>query len=80
MSSFVEFQAMVLGKLCSIEERISNIENVLGINSEDSAEEDVVLTVENSEKISRENTFGDELSDFHRQLEDIKSVFNASDI
>lgn len=71
---------MVLGKLCSIEERISNIETVLGIIDTASPEEDVILSGEKTEKISRENTFGDEISDFHRQLEDIKSVFNASDI
>lgn len=80
MSSFIEFQAMVLGKLCSIEDRISNIEAVLGINETVSSEENTVLSVDNTEEISRENSFKDEISDFHRQLDDIKSIFNGSDV
>ena len=79
MSSFIEFQAMVLGKLCSIEDRISNIESVLGIDETVSSEENV-LSAENTEEISRENFFKDEISEFHRQLDDIKSIFNESDI
>lgn len=80
MSSFIEFQAMVLGKLCSIEERISNIETVLGIDMSECTDENIDSSPENIGEISRENSFVDDISDFHRQLDDIKSIFDRSDI
>lgn len=80
MSSFIEFQAMVLGKLCSIEERISNIETVLGIDVSECTDENIDSSSENIGEISRENSFVDDISDFHRQLDDIKSIFDRSDI
>ncbi len=82
MSSFIEFQALVLGKLCSIEERISDIEGVLGISripSTDDEPEQIVAEAENVEKVNNDNGFKDEISDFHKQLDDIKSLFSESD-
>ncbi len=78
MSSFIEFQAMVLDKLCSIESRISNIESALGINeisSKINSEE--VMTEFKTENNS--SNFKDEISDFQKQLTDLKSLFNESD-
>lgn len=71
---------MVLGKLCSIEERISNIETVLGIDMSECTDENIDSSPENIGEISRENSFVDDISDFHRQLDDIKSIFDRSDI
>lgn len=79
MSSFIEFQAMVLGKLCSIEERITNIETVLGISDEVCSEECIDLSDQNPECQSCENSFKDEISEFHKQLDDIKSFFAEAD-
>ncbi len=83
MSSFIEFQALVLGKLCSIEERISVIESVLGISADipvtnDEAEQ-ITAEPEKVENSNNDNGFKDEISDFQKQLEDIKSLFSASD-
>lgn len=77
MSSFIEFQALVLDKLCSIESRISNIESVLGINEFSSKikSEETIIDFE-----AKNNTsFKDEISDFQKQLTDLKSLFNESD-
>ena len=79
MSSFVEFQAMVLGKLCSIEDRISKIENVLGISEEEKSCENIDLCHDIKEETPRENTFKDDISDFHKQLDDIKTFFAGTD-
>ncbi len=76
MSTFIEFQTMILNKLCSIEDRISNIESALGISEkifpgETSEQETAESVVE-----SPESTLEDELSDFQKQLNDIKSLFD----
>ncbi len=77
MSSFIEFQALVLDKLCSIESRISNIESVLGIDEVSSKikSEETITDFESKNNSS----FKDEISDFQKQLTDLKSLFNESD-
>lgn len=80
MSSFIEFQAVVLDKLCSIENRLNNIEEALGIPQNiqqqctDSAEE-----VQKIEETKAENSFKNEISSFQNELADIRSLFSVSD-
>lgn len=80
MSSFVEFQAILFDKLCLIENRLSNIEAVLGIeDSQEINEENCPeVVVEKEETVSNE-CLKDELADFHESLADIKSLFSLSD-
>ncbi len=83
MSSFIEFQALVLGKLCSIEERISKIESVLGVSRDITASDDVEQAVaepDNVENADNDNGFKNEILGFQKQLDDIKSLFSPSDI
>ncbi len=75
MSSFTEFQALVLGKLCSIEERISDIEAILGI-SQSSETDDIESEPEPIETNSDYVGLEDEISDFQKQLNEIKSLFS----
>lgn len=78
MSSYIEFQALVLDKLCSIESRLSNIESVLGINENSSR---IISEEENPEYLLNNNgsSLEDEIFDFQKQLTDLKSLFNESD-
>lgn len=80
MSSFTEFQAIVLGKLSSIEERIADIEAILGIScisdSEEKAAENVDYEPEIVEKNSNYTELKEGISDFQKQLDDIKSLFS----
>ena len=78
MSSFIEFQALVLDKLCSIESRISNIESALGINEISSKINSEELMTE-SKPENNDSCLNDEISDFQKQLTDLKSLFNESD-
>lgn len=79
MSSFIEFQAVVLDKLCSIENRLNKIEEVLGIpqNTESpcthTSEE---VCTDNEPKTV--NSFENEISSFQNELADIKSLFSVS--
>lgn len=79
MSSFIEFQALVLGKLCSIEERISEIEDVLGISRISPTDDEGGSIAPEPVKINDDNGLKDEISDFQKQLDDIKSLFSESD-
>ena len=82
MSSFIEFQALVLGKLCSIEERISVIESVLGITENELSDiEDkiIVSEPEHVENVNNNNGLKDDISDFQKQLSEIKSLFSEFD-
>lgn len=77
MSSFIEFQALVLDKLCSIENRLSCIEEELGITPETV----ITDTQDNngSDKITEQNlTFKNEINDFQNKLADIKSLLSSS--
>lgn len=78
MSTFIEFQNMILDKLCSIENRISNIESVLGIAVDDiplsDCEQDTA--VDTAEVTCCNNPLEDEISDFQKQLNEIKSLFD----
>lgn len=77
MSSFIEFQALVLDKLCSIESRISNIESVLGIDEVSSKIKSAEIITDFESK--NNSNFKDEIFDFQKQLTDLKSLFNESD-
>lgn len=82
MSSFTEFQALVLGKLCSIEERISVIEEVLGISEYTSDESDLepeYSEPDNAEDDNNYHRFKNDIFDFQNQLSDIKSLFSEND-
>ena len=75
MSSFIEFQAIVLDKLCSLENRLGNIEEVLGISSSENTEiiEESAETVKNTD----ENGLKKEFKDFQSELSEIKSLFSS---
>lgn len=75
MSSFIEFQAIVLDKLCSLEIRLGNIEEVLGISSSENTEiiEESAETVENPD----ESGLKKEFKDFQSELSEIKSLFSS---
>lgn len=80
MSSFIEFQAVVLDKLCSIENRLSAIEEVLGISRDEKnnftcESEIIVLEQKNESGQSLKN----DINDFQNKLADIKSLFSASE-
>lgn len=84
MTSFTEFQELVFGRLSSIEERISEIEQKLGItqdavSDENKSEEIVVSEPEIVEEKSDCIGLKDEFSDFQRQLSEIKFLFSQSD-
>lgn len=76
MSTFVEFQKTILDKLCSIEDRLTRIEAVLNIS--DNVIPETIAEPEQSDFIeaeSSDSSFIDEISDFQKQLNDIKSLF-----
>lgn len=77
MSTFIEFQNMILDKLCSIEDRLANIESVLGISDNTSFAETVPEQIAaEPEQKSSDNALADEMNDFQKQLNDIKSLFD----
>lgn len=81
MSSFIEFQAIVFDKLSAIENRLINIENVLGISSEQCELHDIPIINSDSSEIENEknDTLKKELIDFQDELSDIKNLFITSD-
>lgn len=76
MSSFTEFQALVLSKLCSIEERISVIESVLEIPQYSTPDSEHETIDSETENINDENGFKAEITDFQKKLDEIKSLFD----
>ena len=77
MSSFIEFQAVVLDKLCSIENRLNNIEEALGIPQ--NIQQQCTDSAEEVHETKAENSFKNEISSFQNELADIRSLFSVSD-
>lgn len=80
MSSFIEFQAIVMDKLCSIENRLDTIENLLGVRYEKNDEN--ICEKSETERCSDEsqNSFISEINEFHNELANLKTIFSASKI
>lgn len=80
MGTFIEFQAMVLEKLCGIESRLSNIEASLGISCEETAETPAIdAEIICDDKNDENHTFKNEINDFQNKLADIKSLLSSSE-
>ncbi len=73
MSSFIEFQAVVMAKLCSIESRLDKIENALGVSDEVECFFDSKSI--NQDEMSNEQSLKNEISDLQNKLAEIKSLF-----
>ena len=80
MNSFIEFQAIVMDKLCSIESRLDEIENVLGIKPQKEDKSDCENeNTDFSENKSGNNSLIGEFNDFHNELVNIKALFTSSE-
>lgn len=76
MSTFIEFQNKILDKLCSIEDRLSKIESVLGVSDSEILQSEPVQIADKCEETAPESYLKDEIFDFQKQLNDIKSLFD----
>lgn len=70
MSSFIEFQAVIMAKLCSIESRLDNIENALGISQDRGTVSDL-----NDNGMNNKQSLKKEIDDLQCRLAEIKSLF-----
>ena len=80
MSSFVEFQALVLDKLCSLESRLSSIETALGIDDIITNESNTQSAINpNNEPTNVGSDLRVEINDYRNKLSEIKSFLSASE-
>lgn len=72
LAALSETESRIINKLESLENRLSDVEKEIGIKVE---EVEVVSSEDSAQTDENDERFKAELSDFHSELEDIKSLF-----